>query len=170
MAFQEHRTWHSKSSRSKGNSCPFSNRGKGRGRSTSPKGERKTDRGGNASLLALEVCPYHLKGKCRKGDKCDLKHNGVCSFWKTDGSSKIVDKSFYLHRDAQTAMLATGVVDNNKKPGTRRVEERRRASAAVTRARQRLRAAWQVLHLRGVSVLHPRSLQSVITSSPKAPR
>ena len=69
------RTWFSKGSCSKGNSCSYSHdkesRGKGRGRTASPKGGVKGNgKGGRerSPSRTPKVCSYFLKGKCQKGE------------------------------------------------------------------------------------------------------
>ena len=70
------RTWYAKGACSKGDACAFTHdrdlKGKGAGRSQSPKKNDKGDNGRTKSPSRGEsprkkVCPYHLKGSCKKG-------------------------------------------------------------------------------------------------------
>ena len=97
--------WFKKGACSKGGSCPYTHdpdmKGKGKQRSPSPKGRGKGQKGQGGSQTDTkekQVCPFHLKGTCRKGETCDMKHNRPCLFW-SKGQCKNGDKCEFPHRE-----------------------------------------------------------------------
>ena len=124
------RTWFAKGSCSKGKSCSFSHAkehkgvGKGKGRSASRGRGKGKGKGGKSrsSSPNQKICPFHLKGDCKKGKDCDMKHNPTCNFWKKDGTCKFGDQCTHPHRDIPAAQRATSAAAT----GSRRQSRRKR--------------------------------------------
>ena len=79
-------------SKGKGSSRP---NGKGKG------GSRATSKGPGGSEKSENplkgVCRFHLRGKCRAGDSCSLKHNPRCIFHNKKGGCRLGDKCTFPH-------------------------------------------------------------------------
>jgi hypothetical protein len=96
-----------------GNQGNSSNSGKPNGgkgdrgdRSPSPKRTVVTDK--------AKLCPYFLKGECKKGNKCPLHHNGPCKFHAAGTCTK-GDKCIFGHGKTTAAPnLAAGPAPDPK--------------------------------------------------------
>ena len=110
-------------------------KGKGktlRGRSTS-KG-RSTSRGPQENKPAedsQEICRFHLKGKCRAGNSCSMKHNPPCRYVNTKQGCFNGDKCPFPHvkpttpaapatENAKSRVPSTGGTARNRSTSRRR--------------------------------------------------
>ena len=83
-------------SRGKGKS-----KGKGGARSRSSSAERAPRKGQDAESSAAgpsqDVCRFHLRGKCKAGNACSMKHNPPCRYFGMKNGCRLGDKCLFPH-------------------------------------------------------------------------
>ena len=100
--------------------------GKGGGdRSASPRKTVVSDR--------AKLCPYFLKGKCKKGESCPLHHNGICKF-HTAGTCTKGDKCIFAHPDKGNALALGSTAQSASGDGKSTTKKEQKAAAAKAKA------------------------------------
>ena len=111
----------------KGNSSGSGGHKGGKGdsnaRSQSPKRTVQTDRS--------KLCPFYLKGECKKGNKCPQHHNGPCKFHSAGTCTK-GGKCLFTHWNSSGA--AVPAVDPKSGDGKPLIGKAAKAAAAKAKA------------------------------------
>ena len=104
---------------------PIGGKGSGGASAASPKYTVETDR--------AKLCPYFLKGKCNKGNKCHLHHNGICRF-HTAGTCNKGDQCIFGHQSEGTNLALGSTAPSNSGDGKPPSGKAAKAAAKAAKA------------------------------------